>query len=103
MKIALFKDVKYDWTSSTPWQADEDDCALPGYTRVSEIVDVEFPPLSKDEVVRQSLDVLDEQEKKIRNEFQKALDGLNDRRAQLQSLTFVPADRPSSIDEDAPY
>lgn len=103
MKIALFKDVKYDWTTATPWTAEDDESPLSGYTRVSEIVDVEFPPLSKDEVVRQSLDCLDEQEKTIRNDFQKALDGLNNRRAELQSLTFVPAARASVIDEDVPY
>lgn len=103
MKIALFKDVKYDWTSPTPWPAEDDNAPLEGYTRVSEIVDVEFPPLSKDEVVQQALDCLDEQEKKLRNDFQKALDGLNTRRAELQQLPFIPASRSSSVDEDVPY
>lgn len=91
MKIALFKDARYDWSSPTVWTAEEDKIPLEGYTRCSEIVDVEFPPLSNEEVVRQSLDALDEQERKLRNEFQKQLDGIKNRRAELQALTYIPA------------
>lgn len=91
MKLALFKDVKYDWSTPTVWEADDEHGVMEGYSRVSEIVEVEFSPLPKEDVVQQSLNALNVQEQKLREEFQKHLNGIQNRRAELQSLTYVPA------------
>lgn len=88
MKIALFKDPKYEWSEPVPWLADR---GLSDYAMISEVIDVEFPPLSRDAIVRQQLDALDKKEAEVRAEFQRQLDAFKGRRAELQALTYVPA------------
>jgi hypothetical protein len=91
MKIALFKDVKYDWSTPVAWSVEDGSASLTGYTRVSETVEVDFPPLPKEEVARQSLDLLDAEELTLRSGFQQQLDSIKNRRAEIQSLTYTPA------------
>lgn len=90
MKVALFKDIT--WQHSTPTPCSESMETLDMYARVSEYVEVDFPPLSTDAAVKQQLDALDRTEKELRNQFQQKLGGIENRRAELQALTYVPAE-----------
>lgn len=57
-----------------------------GYVRVSEFVEVTFPPLAQDTVIQQQLAVLDEAERKARVDFQQLLDQITNARQQLLAL-----------------
>lgn len=89
MKVALFKDIT--WAHSTPTTGGPFMESMKEYARVSEYVEVEFPPLAAEAVVKSQLDGLDRAEQELRNQFQQKLDAINNRRAELQALTFVPA------------
>lgn len=60
------------------------------YTRVSEFVEVDFPPLPVGVIVEGKLAKLDEAEKELRNQFQKKLNDLTEARAKLLSLSHEP-------------
>jgi hypothetical protein len=89
MKVALFKDITLN--GATPFPAGEHFEGLREYARVSEYTEVEFRALSTETVVKCQLDALDRTEAEIRQQFQTRLDAINNRRAELQALTFVPA------------
>lgn len=95
VKVALYKNTTYKWCAGMVFSITEDGEEFSDrnkeYARVSEIVEVEFPPLSDEAVIRAQLDSLDETEQQIRVEFQHKLNALTERRAELQALTFVPA------------
>lgn len=57
-----------------------------GYIRLSEIVDVEFPPLAAEIVVPQKLAALDEAEKELIAKHVTALEFIQSRRKDLLSL-----------------
>lgn len=59
----------------------------PEYTRVSEIIEVEFTPLTPEVIVPAQLKVLDAAEAELRNKFNEKLSELNTRRANLLALT----------------
>lgn len=88
MRIALFKNATFEWAEPHPWK---EGSSLEGYVQISEVVDIDFPPLSAETIVRGQLDALDVKEQELRNAFQKTLDAITNRRAELQSLTYVPA------------
>lgn len=92
MKLALFKNTTY--SSSTPQACGEWMEGQRDYARVSEYVDVEFPPLADEAVIKQQLDALDRTEQELREQFQRHLDGIKNRRAELQALMYVPAYSP---------
>lgn len=94
MKLALYRNTTYRHSGSFPSMfCDEDDDNSHGseYARVSEPVEVEFPPLSTEAVIKQQIDALDRTEQQIREDFQQKLDAIQNRRAELQALTYVPA------------
>lgn len=90
MKVALYKDITYKHAVAFP--SGESFESMEGYARVSEFVDIEFPALTTDAVVKQQLDALDRAEGELRRQFQMKLDGIENRRAELKAITFVPAD-----------
>lgn len=57
-----------------------------GYIRLSEIVDVEFPPLAPEVVIPQKLAALDEAEKELTAKHLQALEVIQSRRKDLLSL-----------------
>lgn len=88
-RLALFQSTQYSSCGPQPcgdYMENSKD-----YARVSEYVDIEFPPLSDEVAIKHQLDALDRTEKELRNQFQQHLEGIKSRRAELQSLTFVPA------------
>lgn len=88
MKIALYKMMYGEGRYSTEcvfiYRDGEKDSS--DAVRVSEPVEVEFPPLKDEEVIAAQLNACDEKEKEIRMRFQQALDHLNDERARIQAL-----------------
>lgn len=89
MKVALFKSTEYSWATPIPSEETLENCET--YVRVSEYAEVDFPPLSNDIVIQQQLDALDRTEQQLRLKFQERLDTINNQRAELQSLTYIPA------------
>lgn len=57
------------------------------YTRVSEFVEVEFPPRSAEEHVPEQLAVLDTAESELRSKFAAKLAEISSERAKLRALT----------------
>jgi hypothetical protein len=91
MKIALFKNVGFDSISifePSKYLPDEEKEAytLPGYVRISEWIDVDFPPLSTDEVVQSQIKVIDEAEQRARDLFHEQLERFKGMRANLLAL-----------------
>lgn len=63
-----------------------------GYVRLSEYVEVTFPALKQEEIAGKLLGALDIKEQKIRENFQKELDALNETRQNLLALTLKPSE-----------
>lgn len=64
--------------------------ALPGYVQISEARDLQFSPLADDAVIQNAVAEIDATERALRNELARKLAELNERRAQLLSLTHQP-------------
>lgn len=62
----------------------------PSSTRVSEWVDVDFPPCAADELVPEQLAMLDAAENELRAKFQEKLNELAEQRSKLRAITFEP-------------
>jgi len=89
MKIALFKNAGYELATPVPaggWM--EGDKI---FIRISEYVDVEFPPISDGEIIQKRLDALDHAETELRTKFQDALGGIERQRQELRAITLQPA------------
>lgn len=92
MKIALYKNTTYSYSQPFVGEFRDDESRRQSeYARCSGIVEVEFPPLTEQAEVELQLQALEGTEQQVRNEFQKKLDAIKSRRAELQALTFVPA------------
>lgn len=87
MKLALFKNTQYSFGDSAACEAVMENCD--GYARVSEYVEVDFPPLSDEAAIQQQLGALDRTERELREKFQQHLDGIKSRRAELLALTHM--------------
>ena len=85
MKLAQFRSIgERSYESVLEEWAD----GSSSYVRISEFVEVEFPPLHNDEVVQRQLDGLDRVEQALREKFQEALGGLERQRAELRAITY---------------
>lgn len=87
MEVAMFKHISaHDYLQ---WET----CGTksmegqPGYVRVSEYVEVAFPPLGTDTVVQAQLAALDTAERELHNKFNDAMGGITRRRSELRALT----------------
>lgn len=85
MKVAKFK---YIGTHSFETISDDELEGADTYVRLSEYVDVEFPPRADEAVVDQHLEVLDRAESELRSKFQVALDSIEKQRAELRAITY---------------
>lgn len=88
MKVALYRHVEWGGNEHV---SGEDLEGSDVFVRVSEFVDVEFPPLRDDAVIEKCLSALAEQEKKVRAECETKLRTISVRRAELLQLPFIPA------------
>jgi len=60
------------------------------FTRVSDLLEITFQPLSNDEVVQNAVAALNEAERKTIEELNKKLMEIRGRKAQLLALTYSP-------------
>lgn len=91
MKIALYKNLSYESTpvmQQPDWlpEGEREKYEMSGYARVSEWIDVEFPPLTNDEVIQSALRSIDKAEQEVRKKFQAELDRFKNMRANLRAL-----------------
>lgn len=85
MKIARFKRLG---EHSFECVQTEDFETIKGYIRLTEYVDVDFPPLRDDAVVEKHLKALDDAEADVRTRFQQALNEINNQRQELRAITY---------------
>lgn len=84
MKLALFTNADSDYrTVCEEWAERHAD-----YVRVSEFVDVTFPPLREEAVIERQLEALDRTETELRSKFQDKLNSIESRRAELRAITY---------------
>lgn len=88
MRVALFRSkygtvIPYEDHSWVHGQAD--------YARISEYVDVEFPPLDAQTIVAGQVAQLDAQRSEVVEEFTKQLAVIDRRKAELISINYEPA------------
>lgn len=88
MKVALFKSMEYG-IEMVSTQATEK--YSNGYVRISEYVDVDFPPLQDEAVVRQQIEKLDEIADKITDDYRNKIAEIQDRKSKLLAITHQPA------------
>lgn len=92
MKIALFQDIQLNDITPVLHQPnygtdeERENYTVTGYVRISEWIDIEFPPLSTDEVIQSQLKVIDEAEQEARRRFNEQLERFNGMRANLLAL-----------------
>ena len=85
MKLALYKGMH----TTLPLQFHQfrEDDSTSEFVRITEVVEVDFPPLPPEVTVPAELAKIDAAEAELREKFQRALDGLTTRRANLRALT----------------
>ncbi len=87
MKVAKFKSLEYGYESVSDEGLDH----LPNYVRLSEYVDVEFPPLGRDEVIQKQVSALDAVRERIVEEFTGKLAEIDRRKQELLALPDMSA------------
>lgn len=83
MKIAKYKDVEFGFEVVGNEFLDN----VESYVRISEFVDVEFPPISSDELIQKHVSVLDKAREKVVTEFTRKLADIDRRKSELLSIT----------------
>lgn len=61
------------------------------YVRISEYVDVEFPPLQDEHVVRQQVEKLDAIADRITDDYRNKIAEIQERKSKLLAITHQPA------------
>ena len=91
MKIAKFQRIgDTNWFAVFEPHADGSDPCTENYVRLSEYVDVDFPPRAPEEIVPAQLAAIDKAEKEARAEFQLKLNAFAEARANALALTHTP-------------
>lgn len=85
MKIAQYKNVAYDFECVS----DDGLATCKDYVRLSEWVDVDFPPIPREETVKAELAILEEEANEIRAETQQRLNEIERRKQELLALPSV--------------
>ncbi len=86
-KLALFKNLTYGHESVCEEIFD----TFHDYVRLTEFVEVNFPPLNSEEVLEKQLKALDSAEQDVRTRFQEALNEIERQRQELRAITYKPA------------
>lgn len=88
MKIALYKVIVCESCSyESIYDEQHAKFASDGATRISEWVDVEFPPRKPEEIIPEQIAVLDKAEQELRAKFQQKLMEIAEQRGKLLALT----------------
>lgn len=92
MKIAKFQRIGHTgWFHIMDAHDDGSDPLQDSFVRVSEYVEVDFPPRPAEEVVPAQLATLDKAEQELRAQFQAKLNEIAEQRAKLKALTWERA------------
>ena len=91
MKHAQFKNIKYDYTYIVSRQDDDLERTHANDVRVSEWIEIEFPPLPQGDVISGQIAALDAKQRQLVTEHLAALQEIADARAKLLSLTHEAA------------
>ena len=70
-------------TEHREWMESDDD-----YIRLSEIIEIDFPMLPKEEVVPKQVKLIDDKIEKARARFQQAISELEDKKSRLLAITY---------------
>ena len=81
MKVALFRNIKHDFVSVSDLDIANDE-----YIRESEWVEVEFPPLSSEEMAAKKIGILESMKKDLQAKTQQRLNEIDRQIAELQAL-----------------
>jgi hypothetical protein len=90
--LYLYQYIKGGWIHVSYGPAGSEAPKLTDFARVSGPVTVKFPKLSLEEGVTEALRALDEAELKAREELQRTLSDLKDKRAVVMQLRYEPKD-----------
>ena len=94
MKIAKFQRIGHqDWFAVWEQRADGTDPMIDSYVRVSEYLDIDFPPRPGEEIVPAQMAALDNAEAELRMKFTEKLNEIAEQRAKLKALTHQPEPR----------
>ena len=83
MKVALFKGIDLHCSAFVSQECMEN---VNGYTRVSEYVDIEFAPLTNEEIVNKQIAVLEKMKKEVYVSAQDKINGIDQRISELLAL-----------------
>lgn len=86
MKIAMYKSIAHGTEvvlQASDWMERE-----PTYSRISEIIEADFPPRAADEVIASQLAGLEILEAKVNAEHSEKLSAIKAKRAELAALTW---------------
>jgi hypothetical protein len=92
MKYAQFKDMKFGWINVVGRHESDLERPYCDTVRVSEWIEIDFPPLPDNEVVPQQLAALDRKQQELVREHLAALQKIADQRAKLLCLTHEVAE-----------
>lgn len=86
MKIAQYLNLKSNFTVIQ----EEGDYAstYPDYARVSEFIEVEFPPRAPEAVITEQLATLDKMEAEVEKDYAIKINAIKSKRAELAALTW---------------
>lgn len=88
MKIARFQRIGHaDWFGVLEQRSDGSDPLPESYVRVSEYLDIDFPPLPPEQIVPAQIAALDNAEAELRRQFEIKLHEIAEQRAKLRALT----------------
>jgi hypothetical protein len=90
VKYAQFKNPTFGYITIVGRREDDLDRPYCDSVRVSEWVDVEFPPRKPEEQIPEQIAMLDLAEKDLRLKFEEKLHALAEQRTKLRSLTHQP-------------
>lgn len=88
-RIAIYKWVPYGYDYVKDAEAVET-CPDTEYVRKTNIVEVEFEELDEAEVIEKEVKVIEKEIEQIKERSLQSIRVLQDRKAELQGLTFVP-------------
>jgi len=89
MKLILMKNLKYNFKTVITLRDDESLGTYESdeYVRLSEVVDVDFPPLSNEEVVKAEVSAIEKRITSVRADCEASITALEGRKQELLALT----------------
>lgn len=109
MKLALYRLAEYPKSEGSVYEATKYKEEDPAWVRVSEIVEVDFPPRDQDEIIQESIIGIDNEiAKELRDHLVRVSD-LKRTKSELLSLAYEPPSErgqppsPPSLEDDIPF